>query len=156
AARHFLRTALLAASADHYTVLGLERDATLPEIKERYRALMRLMHPDFASGSAAGAWPADAASRVNGAYETLSSPECRAAYDAQLALAPPSLAIRTTAGRMPVSNPRRRLKWLALAFGGVGALAVAAWIAGGQSHGDSLVQRVNPAHGNRLIATPHD
>ncbi|HSV36416.1 MAG TPA: J domain-containing protein [Ramlibacter sp.] len=80
AARFFVRTALLFSSADHYALLGLRQDASDADLKNRYRLLMRLLHPDFSSGWPY--WPPDAAVRVNLAYETLSSPAKRGAYDA--------------------------------------------------------------------------
>lgn len=82
AARFFIRAAMLYPGADHYALFGLESRREPVELKERYRLVMRLIHPDFA---AAGEWPADAAFRVNRAYEVLSSPVQRRAYDEQLA-----------------------------------------------------------------------
>lgn len=84
AAKFFIRAALLYPGADHYAVLGLARGAEPTDLKERYRLLMRLIHPDFAEADSAD-WPADAAVRVNRAYETLSSPVLRREYDEQLA-----------------------------------------------------------------------
>lgn len=83
AARFFVRTALLYPGADHYALLGLDRKAEHADLKDRYRLMMRLLHPDF-SGPGAGAWPADAAVRVNRAYDTLSSAVQRRAYDEAL------------------------------------------------------------------------
>ena len=84
ASMFFIRAALLYPGADHYAVLGLPAGSDAPDLKERYRLLMRLIHPDFASGEAQG-WPADAAVRVNKAYEVLSSSVLRREYDEQLA-----------------------------------------------------------------------
>lgn len=83
AAAFFVRAALLYPGADHYAVLGYARGTEPAEVKERYRLLMRLTHPDFAPPGAS-AWPADAAVRVNRAYEVLSSPVLRKQYDEQL------------------------------------------------------------------------
>src|SRR5205085_7016199 len=63
AANFFIRAALLYPGADHYAVMGLARGENAPDLKERYRLLMRLIHPDFAQGRPAD-WPADAAVRV--------------------------------------------------------------------------------------------
>lgn len=71
AARFFVRTALLHPEADAHAVLGVEEGAPAALVKERYRLLMRLLHPDFAS--AQSAWPADAAARVNRAYDYVSA-----------------------------------------------------------------------------------
>lgn len=82
AASFFIRAAMLYPGADHYALFGLESRKEPLDLKERYRLVMRLIHPDFA---VAGEWPADAAIRVNRAYEVLSSPMQRRAYDEQLA-----------------------------------------------------------------------
>jgi hypothetical protein len=71
---------------DHYTVLNLPRNATLDEIKRRYRRLMREVHPD------ANLHDPEAnrkAALINSAYETLGDPERRRDYDAALAPARP-------------------------------------------------------------------
>lgn len=63
--------------SDHYQVLGLERDATDEQIKKAYRKLARELHPDLNK-------EADAEERfklVTHAYEVLSDPQSRAAYD---------------------------------------------------------------------------
>ncbi len=83
AARFFVRSALLFPGADHYALLGVERTAGSADLKDRYRLLMRLLHPDF-SGPGAGSWPADSAVRVNRAYDTLSSAVERRLYDETL------------------------------------------------------------------------
>ena len=62
-----------------YVILGLERGATLREIKRAYRRLARRFHPDINPGDR----EADAFFRhVVEAYETLSDPERRQGYDA--------------------------------------------------------------------------
>ena len=62
---------------DYYAALGVERGATQDEIKKAYRKLARKYHPDVSK-------EADAEERfkeVAEAYQTLSDPEKRAAYD---------------------------------------------------------------------------
>src|SRR5919107_4065158 len=67
----------------HYDTLGLPRTASLEEIKKRYRELARQHHPDMNRDKP------DADKRfaeITTAYKTLSHPDDRAAYDADLAL----------------------------------------------------------------------
>src|SRR5689334_18911888 len=68
AAAFFIRAALLFPGATHYAVMGLPARTEPVELKERYRLLMRLIHPDFAA-THSQTWPSDAAVRVNRAYE---------------------------------------------------------------------------------------
>lgn len=71
-----------ATEANHYTVLGLDRRCTEAQIKTAYRVLARQHHPDLNPGSAAAVARTQA---LNAAYEILSDPERRTAYDAELA-----------------------------------------------------------------------
>jgi len=62
---------------DHYAALGLRSSATLADIKKAYRQQAALHHPDRNTA-------ADAPQRfrrVQQAYEVLSHPERRKAYD---------------------------------------------------------------------------
>jgi curved DNA-binding protein CbpA len=62
---------------DHYSALGLSPSATLADIKKAFRQQAALHHPDRSSA-------ADAAARfrlVQAAYEVLSDPDTRKAYD---------------------------------------------------------------------------
>jgi len=81
AARFFIERVLLAHEADHYRVLGVRPDASLDEIKEHHRLLMRLFHPDR-EGAAGDGWSEAFATRINLAYTALRQPRARAAYDA--------------------------------------------------------------------------
>ncbi len=63
---------------DFYLILGLDRGATLPDVKRAYRRLARKYHPDINPGDR----EAEAFFRqVAEAYETLSDPERRHEYD---------------------------------------------------------------------------
>jgi len=84
----------LAAETDHYGVLGLDRKATGPAIRDAYYRLARRYHPDrFRSGPLADFLTVAEAyfTRVTEAYNTLIRPESRQEYDRQMA-APQSAA----------------------------------------------------------------
>ncbi len=103
AARFFVRTVMLRPNGSHYEVLGVGPTDDAAVIREHYRLLIRMTHPDFADAQAP--WPDDAAARVNRAYDVLSSPTRRAEYDAQIR--PPEERV---SGARPVAapSPRRR------------------------------------------------
>jgi molecular chaperone DnaJ len=62
--------------ADHYTVLGVARDAGPDEIKRAYRRLARQHHPDVNADA-----DDERFKEVTAAYEVLSDPERRRRYD---------------------------------------------------------------------------
>lgn len=148
-ARFFVRTALLYPGADHYALLGLDRKVDNFDLKDRYRLMMRLLHPDF-SGPAAGTWPADSAVRVNRAYDTLSSAVQRRTYDESLAQLQGSPGVHSPEPARPRPNVTRpegdlrqsHFKTLAVvcALAGV-ALVVVIVFATGSPESAHLVQR---------------
>lgn len=59
---------------DYYELLGVDRGASVADIRSAYRALAKVMHPD--AGGTAGTFQ-----MLRQAYETLSDPALRADYD---------------------------------------------------------------------------
>jgi hypothetical protein len=69
--------------ATPYEVLGIAPDASEQTVKESFRLLMQLVHPDRQNGRAA--WPEAFAARANQAYAVLRDPETRAGLDREQA-----------------------------------------------------------------------
>jgi hypothetical protein len=167
AACFFVRSALLYPDADHYALLGLDAGTEAAAVKDRYRLMMRLMHPDFSEALGDANWPADAATRVNQAYDVLSSPARRRAYDeardppsapaAPPAHTAPRAAFRSSNARPPVTHPRYRLKQLAIVFGVTGSMILAATLyVGSTDEKESLVQRSREIDAMVSAALPLD
>ena len=62
---------------DYYSIFGVKRDASPAEIKKAYRKLARKYHPDVSKEANA----TERFKEIAEAYQTLSDPEKRAAYD---------------------------------------------------------------------------
>jgi hypothetical protein len=82
AARFFIEQVLFRHGGSHYRVLGLDPGASIEQIKEHHRLLMRMFHPDRERH--ADDWKDAFATRINLAYSTLHDPETRRRYDATL------------------------------------------------------------------------
>src|SRR5204863_5189243 len=63
---------------DFYVILGLERGATLADVKRAYKRLARRFHPDINPGDQLAA---QQFRQIAEAYETLSDPDRRRRYD---------------------------------------------------------------------------
>ena len=67
----------MTAERDYYEVLGLERGADDASIKRAFRKLAQQYHPDVSADPAAQ----DRFKEINEAYQVLSDPQGRQAYD---------------------------------------------------------------------------
>jgi len=63
---------------DYYEILGVSRNASLEEIKKRYRELVMKYHPDLHKNDPNAS---KKMAEINDAYEVLSNPEKRTRYD---------------------------------------------------------------------------
>jgi curved DNA-binding protein CbpA len=70
------------APDDPYTVLGVARSATQAEIKAAYQSLVGKYHPDLHQQNPLEDLAKERMVEINAAYELLSDPAKRAAYDA--------------------------------------------------------------------------
>ncbi|QJW84196.1 J domain-containing protein [Ramlibacter terrae] len=140
AALFFVRVALLYPDADAHAVFGYRPGDDLTDLKDRYRLLARLTHPDRAAAIGLQ-WPEGTAARINRASEVLGSP---ALPDAPAAPAAASAAPVALHARRA---PRRRARKPAVSRFGAratcGVALAAAVIAGlllDTPDGDHLVQ----------------
>ena len=125
AACFFVRTALLRPGADHYTLLGLEPGFHKDMLRDHYRMLIRLTHPDFVVASSA--WPLDAATRINQANDVLASAASRAEYDrlragSTAAVRMPANSLAAVLPRPTAHHASARWRWT---LGGAGLAALA-------------------------------
>jgi curved DNA-binding protein CbpA len=92
------------AVIDPYTILGVARSATRDEIRSAYRALVARYHPDRHQGNPLANLATERMVTINRAYDLLSDPERRAAFDQR--------GSRSTA-RPAARAPAPRVSWLA-------------------------------------------
>lgn len=155
AARFFVRTALLRPGADHFSLLGLSPGFDPATLREHYRMLIRMTHPDFAS-AAGVAWPADAATRINLANDVLSSDERREAYAQSLqrprTAGGPSPAPARWAAKDPWHAEPSGKRWPAVAAG-VGVVALLGfWLWPSQTPQERLARLAAEAQEQELAA----
>ncbi len=133
AAASYVRRMYFRADATPYQTLGLAPDASAEAIKDNFRLLMQLVHPDRQDAQAR--WPESCAAQANRAYGMLKNEESRAKFDreeAERVRAAAAQAARSAmmaapaAGRWPETgyaagrSPERALlpEWLTGAVGG--------------------------------------
>lgn len=148
AARAFVRQVCLWERATHYQVLCLGRTAAHDEVKENYRLLMALLHPDRRDAD----WPADSAQRVNDAYALLSDDKARRVYDEGLIKSHHSMPFEPVFGSAPHAVTRRRRgfvrPFLAVVAGGAAIFLVQAWWVGDVPKHYTLLERSLPLGGS--------
>ena len=145
AARFCIQQWCLARGADPYRVLGVRPDVSPEQIKEHYRLLMRLFHPDRAAGHET--WTDHYASRINEAWAILSRLSDRTLLDKQQypgQASPQQIAhhpatdrtverLRPLSSRHPAGRrPQAQRRWLPrLMWGGLTLAAVMILVLGG-------------------------
>ncbi|MDQ3776842.1 MAG: DnaJ domain-containing protein [Pseudomonadota bacterium] len=117
AGRFFIRQVWLVEGADPYRTLGLAPGASLEQVRDHYRKLIRLYHPDRAG--ALGEWDTAYAARINRAYRLLRDPGTRPDPVGRTQPAGgPVPKRRNSPGHSPTKVPSRRwrrpaiLRWL--------------------------------------------
>ncbi|HET6147899.1 MAG TPA: J domain-containing protein [Polyangia bacterium] len=99
-----------AAGPDPYAVLGVDRSATAAEIRAAYLALVARYHPDRHQGNPLEDLASQRIAEINQAYELLSDPARRAAFDLGTHDAGPAAAPGPH-GRPPAWPASRVIKW---------------------------------------------
>lgn len=129
----------------YYDDLGVAQDATLEQIRDAYRTLVRLLHPDRHADPVLKLTADAQLRRINRSAEILLNPEQRRLYDAELASAnerASPIIIRA----LP-EPPRLQIQWGTLAWGlaVVASVAMIFWLS---SQGDTVTepQKLTPAH----------
>lgn len=82
AAAFYIEQILLCPDADSYRVLGADERATAAELRRNMALLLKWLHPDMDRQGVRSLF----AGRVTQAWETLKTPERRAAYDLERSL----------------------------------------------------------------------
>ena len=130
-ATRFVATIMLGSGSNHFATLGVATDADHATIRENFRRMMGLVHPDTKPVD----FPADSAARVNRAYAVLADTDARAQYVALgLSMGPAPLVVepqvrprsyQPSARRPPVGLADRILAWAHL----LRARSVLLWLA---------------------------
>jgi hypothetical protein len=95
---------------DPYAILGVARNATDSEIRAAYHVLVAKYHPDKHMGNPLEGLAAEKMAEINRAYEILSDPARRAAYDG--GQGGWSRAAAGGFANAPGTIPRKPMRWL--------------------------------------------
>lgn len=107
---------------NYYEELGVPRSASLEEIRQAYKMLARLLHPDPIQDEKLRSAAERQMTRLNGILAVLSDPPARRGYDASLNRS------RSPCARL--AAPPRTLAWWTWSIA-VGAAAAAVWYSAG-------------------------
>lgn len=113
---------------DYYEELGVERNATPEQIRDAFRALVRLLHPDHQQDESLKAIADRQLRKLNRIHSVLSDPERRRRYDLSLQenFRPAPTIVVNTAVPFAPRETLTRFVWIAAAVVGV---AVVIWLA---------------------------
>ena len=100
------------AEPDPYSVLGLARTASDAEIRAAYHALVAKYHPDRYQGNPLEDLATEKLAEINRAYEILSDPARRAAYDGGQGFWPRAAGTGQPYAAGPASLSRQHIRWL--------------------------------------------
>ena len=105
---------------DYYEELGIDRSASTGEIRQAYRRLMQLLHPDHCGDEACRRLAGLQARRLNSMLETLTDPAERERYNHELSID------RSVAASLPPQSGHGRdiLPWLWIVGGLAAAVAL--------------------------------
>ena len=95
---------------NHYEILGVAFGASADEIRSAYRSLVGRYHPDKHQKNDLKDLAEEKLIRLNSAYETLSDPLRRAAYDRELAGGSPAIGRRSPPTQTSKNSPPRYLR----------------------------------------------
>ena len=126
--RKVIAQVFLSPEATHFTTLGLGPDADASSVRDHFRRLMTIVHPDARPVG----FPSDSAVRVNRAYSVLSNDDEKAAYIASLATRDaPALrsGSRASPHRSRTTGERSSSNWMTAVLGVLRSRHALPWLA---------------------------
>jgi hypothetical protein len=138
---------------DYYEELGLSKAASVEEIRQAYRQVARLIHPDQQTDDDLRRLAEVQMKRLNLILEVLTDPVRRREYD--LSLAPPFPPVRIRQQRAPNGRPgilewRRQVRgsvWVWVGAALVGAISIVTFFSDYAATGPALVQKTSANQG---------